>query len=182
MSDQRSARTERRGHIIDARGRRVSQLDPVALHLLHRHDAIGSDDLRAIAAAIDPLEVRRRPWAALVTPIWIVLWYAAFFGYFQIFNRWRGWDPVLIGFAVLYFVYPIAWLYIGFRRARRVRWERIRRIMLEHRHCPHCGYDIRGLAVDGRDGATVCPECGCAWMVSDEATERRSNEGGHSRG
>jgi hypothetical protein len=139
MTDRGPSKLQRRGHITDARGRKVTQLDPVALHLLHRHDAIGSEDLRAIAAAIDPLELRRRPRAALWMPIWIVLWYAAFFGYFHIFNRWRGRDPVLIMFATFYFLYPLAWLYFGFRRARRARWERICRIMLEHRHCPHCG-------------------------------------------
>ena len=128
MADHGPSRTGRRGHITDARGRKVTQLDPVALHLLHRHEAIPAEDLRAIAAAIDPLEVRRRPRAALWTPIWIVLWYAAFFGYFHIFNRWRGWDPVLMMFAAFYFLFPLAWLYFGFRRARRARWERIRRI------------------------------------------------------
>ena len=36
---------------------------------------------------------------------------------------------------------------------------------IEHLRCPYCGYDIRGLPVDPSDGATVCPECGCAWRV-----------------
>jgi transcription initiation factor TFIIIB Brf1 subunit/transcription initiation factor TFIIB len=40
--------------------------------------------------------------------------------------------------------------------------------MLKHRRCPHCGYDIRGLPVDPQDGATVCPECGCAWELPSE--------------
>jgi transcription initiation factor TFIIIB Brf1 subunit/transcription initiation factor TFIIB len=37
--------------------------------------------------------------------------------------------------------------------------------MLKHLRCPHCGYDLRGLAADPEDGATVCPECGCAWRL-----------------
>jgi hypothetical protein len=156
---------KRRGHIDDARGRKVTQLDPVALHLTHRHDVIPPENLRSIAAATDPLEVRRRPWLVLWTPIWILLWYTAFFGYFWIFNRWRGWDPVLVCFAAFYFIFPIVFLLEGYFRARRARWERIRRIMLEHRHCPHCGYDIRGLTPDEQDGAIVCPECGCAWKL-----------------
>ncbi len=49
---------------------------------------------------------------------------------------------------------------------RKVRHERIGRVMLRHLRCPHCGYDIRGLPVDPTDGATVCPECGCAWKLS----------------
>jgi hypothetical protein len=37
--------------------------------------------------------------------------------------------------------------------------------MLKHRRCPHCGYDLRLLPIDSNDGATVCPECGCAWSL-----------------
>ena len=37
--------------------------------------------------------------------------------------------------------------------------------MLQHRRCPHCGYDLRGLPPDPHDRAVVCPECGCAWGV-----------------
>lgn len=37
------------GRIRDARGRRVTQLDPVALHLLRRHDVVAADALQAIA-------------------------------------------------------------------------------------------------------------------------------------
>jgi hypothetical protein len=48
---------------------------------------------------------------------------------------------------------------------RRVRSARIASAMLEHLRCPHCGYDIRGLGTDPEDGATVCPECGCAWKL-----------------
>ena len=35
--------------------------------------------------------------------------------------------------------------------------------------CPHCGYDIRGLPTDPEDGATICPECGCAWQLDGKA-------------
>ncbi len=44
----------------------------------------------------------------------------------------------------------------------RVRW-----IMLKHHRCPQCGYDIRLLPADAADGATVCPECGCAWRLEE---------------
>ena len=46
---------------------------------------------------------------------------------------------------------------------RGVRFQRITRIMLESRRCPHCGYDLRGCPVDG-DNITVCSECGSAWQ------------------
>ena len=155
-----------KGSVIDACGRRVTQLDPIAMHLLHRHDRIPAEELRTIATAIDPRELKKRPRVALLTPVWIVLWYAAFFGYFLVFNRWRGWDPVLFMFTTPYFVFPIAMLWFGARKARRARWERIGRIMIEHRYCPHCGYDMRGCPADA-DSITVCPECGSAWSTRD---------------
>jgi hypothetical protein len=156
----------RTGRVADACGRRVSQIDPVAMHLLHQHDVIPAEDLRAIATAIDPREVKRRPRMALLTPVWIALWYAAFFGYFYIFKRWRGWDPVLVAFATFYFLYPIAVLVYGYLKARRTRWERICRVVLEYHHCPHCGYNLRGCPADD---TTTCPECGCVWRLPAEA-------------
>jgi hypothetical protein len=167
-AQQRSIST---GSVVDARGRRVTQIDPVAMHILHHHDVIPAEELRMIATAIDPREVKRRPRAALLTPVWIVLWYAAFFGYFVVFKRWRGWDPVLVMFAIFYFVYPIAILWCGALRARRARWERIRRIVLQHHYCPHCGYDLRGRPADA-DNVTVCSECGSAWRMCDSEPDQ----------
>jgi hypothetical protein len=54
-------------------------------------------------------------------------------------------------------------------RTRKVRQQRIGAVMLEHLRCPHCGYDIRGSPVDPKDGAAVCPECGCAWRLEGES-------------
>jgi hypothetical protein len=53
---------------------------------------------------------------------------------------------------------------------RRARAKHVCEIMLRHLRCPHCGYDIRGLLTDPNDGATICPECGCAWKL--EPTNR----------
>lgn len=47
--------------------------------------------------------------------------------------------------------------------SRQARWRRLTGAMLKHRICPHCGYGLAGLPVDPSDGATVCPECACAW-------------------
>ncbi len=154
----------------DERGRLVTQLDPVAMHLLRRHDMIPADTLRAIAETLDPKEVKHRPRAVLLAPIWVLAWYAAWFGYFHFLSTWKGWDPILATFGVFYFVFPFAWAYVGFRKAKSARHERIRCVMLEYLRCPHCGYDIRGLPVDTRDGATVCPECGCAWKLDSSQT------------
>ena len=49
--------------------------------------------------------------------------------------------------------------------------------MLQHRRCPHCGYDLRLLPDDCSDGATVCPECGCAWKLVGEANGGESSSG-----
>ena len=153
--------------VKDAHGRKVMQLDPVAMYFLCQSDVIPSEPLRNIAAELDPAELEKRPRAALFAPFWVVLWYAAWFLYFRLFSTWRGWDPVLIAFGVSYFLFPFVWVYNGFRKARHVRWERVRRVMCEHLRCPHCGYDIRGLPVAPEDGATICPECGSAWKLED---------------
>ena len=50
---------------------------------------------------------------------------------------------------------------------KRRRLGHIARAMLQYRRCPHCGYNLRLLPVDPADGATVCPECGCAWLLED---------------
>ena len=162
------------GRVKDARGRKVTQVDPVAMHLLRRYDVIEADDLRRIATDIDSSELKKRRRFALFVPIIVMANFGGFFGYFYVFGRWRGWDPVLIMFACLYVLLPFVFLYRGFRKARRARWERIRGAMLKHLRCPHCGYDIRGLPVAPQDDATVCPECGCAWALEGVAADNPS--------
>ena len=61
-----------------------------------------------------------------------------------------------------------AWQF--WRSARRGRAKHICRVMLQHLRCPHCGYDIRGLPTDPEDGATLCPERGCAWRLDSPTT------------
>jgi predicted Zn-ribbon and HTH transcriptional regulator len=163
--------------VRDARGRMVGQLDPVAMYLLGRPGPIDPEALRAIAEELDPGEVRRRRWKAVGAVAVIILSYTAFFGYFEIFNRWRGWGPVLVGVAILYIVGPPTAFIIEFLRAKRRRVRRTRHVMLRHRHCPHCGYDIRGLPADEPDGATVCPECGCAWMLDEPQQADETSDG-----
>ena len=97
----------------DARGRKVTQLDPVAMHLLMRHDTIPPEPLREFAVDLDPGVVWKRRWASLRAVIMVVLMYLGFFGYFYIFRRWRGWDPVLVMFAISYFVFHICYLLSG---------------------------------------------------------------------
>ena len=166
MTQDKTAPVQRGGHVADARGRKVKQLDPVAMHLLRRYDVIPADDLRRIATDIDSAELKKRRRVALFVPIMVMIHLGGFFGYFYVFGGWQGWGPVLIMFVCFYISWPFVFLYRGFRKARRARWERIRGAMLKHLRCPHCGYDIRGLHVDPQDGCTVCPECGCAWLLT----------------
>ncbi|MHC4130085.1 MAG: hypothetical protein ACYSUA_18360 [Planctomycetota bacterium] len=66
---------------------------------------------------------------------------------------------------------------------------RVSAVLIKFRRCPHCGYSLRGLPVDPADGATVCPECACAWRLDDPKLAARATAldpaaagvGGHSR-
>ena len=176
MVESGGVRPGRHGRIKDARGREVTQLDPVAMYLLRQHEIIPSEALRAVSQDIDPRELRRRPLALALAPVWVILWYTAWFLYFRLFSTWKGWDPVLIAFGVAYFVTPFLTVYLGFRKAKRMRWEAICRVMLRHLRCPHCGYDIRGLPTDTVDGVTVCPECGSAWSLPSSIDTHASNK------
>jgi hypothetical protein len=53
--------------------------------------------------------------------------------------------------------------------ARQARFKKLRGVMLLHRRCPHCGYNLFGLRPAPEDYATVCPECGCAWVLDAAA-------------
>jgi hypothetical protein len=153
-----------KSRIVDARGRRVTQLDPVSMHLLRRHEPIDADTLRAIAEKIGPATSRatvRWFWVFQAMPILCL----PFFFVWVFFIK-GGRDPVGIALwsTILLCLAVGIW---GFcTSARRKRFHRVRDAMLHHGRCPHCGYNLTGLAADPEDGAVVCPECGCAWSPS----------------
>lgn len=60
MAERRSPPTQRAGRINDARGRRVTQLDPVKLHLLNQRSIIPAEALRSMADQILPGARRQR--------------------------------------------------------------------------------------------------------------------------
>ncbi len=155
------------GRTKDARGRKVTQLDPVTMRVLNQYDVIPVETLRKLAEEIDPGEVWKRQRAIILSVLGILAAYVFFFLYFRFLARGSWRDPVMLTVYVGYLVLPPVVVYVQFRKARRARWERIRGAMLKHLRCPHCGYDIRGLPIDPEDGATVCPECGCAWRLDD---------------
>ena len=169
MAEKATSETQRAGHIKDARGRKVTQLDPVTMRLLRQHDVIPAETLRQLADKIGvgwPWLVRMTFFVMLLTVVAyllvtgvfllrdVVLGHAALGA---LAARLSLMIPPLIGLLCIWFV------------SRRVRFKRIRNIMLQHLRCPHCGYDLRMLPTDPDDGATVCPECGCAWRLESKA-------------
>jgi hypothetical protein len=171
MVEQEPPTIREAGRIKDARGRKVTQLDPVMMHLLRRHDVIPSDALREIAkqVGIGMTQVNRALfWASLVgvTSVFITV-------PISITGFVRGWIDSFS--LILSLLLPNSiWIcvFIFWVRTRNVRQQRIGTVMLKHLRCPHCGYDLRSLPTDPADGLTVCPECGCAWRLdSAEGTQ-----------
>lgn len=152
--------TPRAGRIEDARGQLVTQVDPVVLYLQGQHEVIDAPTLKAIAK--DP-EVRVRPaeLAALGTGLFAALLVLILFTHGLVTGDIG--DAPFAKTAGLLWLCSMPWIvwYI----VRRKRSDQIRVVMLRHRRCPHCAYDIRDLPTDPGDGATVCPECGCAWKL-----------------
>ena len=170
-SNQRPRSSARPAHTRDARGRSVSFLDPYELNLLRRYEVIPAETLQFIADKVSfglPKWQRRGYLACVFTflacVVFLVIWKLI---------RQSGID------AVERVLWPINIAVFGlgavqfWRSGRRARAKHICAIMLEHRRCPHCGYDLRLLPTDPGDGGTVCPECGCAWVLDNCGTRRR---------
>ena len=160
MAEKDSSPTQKGGPIKDARGRKVPQLDTVAMHLLRRRVVVPSDVLQAIAneKGVRPTRVER---AALIGGVCGALLAISFLMHALITGVIRD-APFLTGLIYLCCLPWIMWYNI-----KKKRFGKVAAAMLKHLHCPHCGYDIRGLPIDPEDGATVCPECGCAWRLDD---------------
>jgi hypothetical protein len=76
--------------------------------------------------------------------------------------------------ALIYFVLVLWVFWVGMKRSRS---GKVAAAMLKYARCPHCGYDLRLLPTDPVDGATVCPECGCAWKLPDAETTGDRQDG-----
>ncbi len=163
MDEREQLSVRQAGRIKDARGRRVTQLDPVALHLLRRHDVIEADTLKAIANK-KGVRIQGVERAALICGLCCALLVIGLFTHALITGDIR--DAPYAKSAGLLYLCSVPWIiwYVVKRR----RFGHIAAAMLEHRRCPHCGYDLRMLPLDADDGATLCPECGCAWKLSEE--------------
>ena len=150
------------GRITDTRGRRVTQLDPVALHLLRRHSVIEADVLRAIANE-KGVKITRAERIPLIVGICGALLVITLFAHALITGDIR--DAPYAKSAGLLYLCALPW--IMWYALKKKRFREVAAAMLKYSRCPHCGYDLRMLPTDPRDGATVCPECGCAWKLED---------------
>ncbi|MHC4610542.1 MAG: hypothetical protein ACYS7M_09375, partial [Planctomycetota bacterium] len=156
--------------IRDARGRLVTQLDPVNLHVLHRYELIEAEALHDIVEDLEPGTANRRRHLILVAPGLIAALVAgiAALYYFSDAAARRDLVDTLTNPAItvssVFCCIVIPWI-----TARQARMKHVRFVMLEHRRCPHCGYNLHGLPTAPEDNATVCPECGCAWRIDDAA-------------
>jgi hypothetical protein len=164
-----SARARRRPptYIKDERGRRVTPLDPVELRLLRQHEVIPPELLREMAKQIGVgLATANR------VALWMTLLCTVCFAVGAIDHIRRGLNGTIdtreLSVNIVLFICTLGSLFLIWIGTRRVRFHRIARVMLKHVRCPHCGYDLRLLPADPEDGATVCPECGCAWRLEDE--------------
>lgn len=154
------------GHTKDTRGKLVTLIDPFVMHRLGRHDTIPAEPLAEIAREIGSGWARRHQIACLIAwalPLTVIAitWIAKLHRGTPLGSLERNVVVILVANFALGTC--IIWWW-----ARRNRMTRIRTIMLKHLRCPHCGYDIRGLPVDPQDDVTVCPECGCAWLLPSE--------------
>ena len=148
------------GRINDARGRKVAQLDPIVLYLLRQHDVIDADTLRAIANE-KGVRIAIGERAALIGGLCGALLVISFVTHALITGDIR--DAPYAKFSGLLYLCSLPWIiWYGIKRKR---FGHVATAMLKYLRCPHCGYDIRLLPTDPDDGATVCPECGCAWML-----------------
>jgi hypothetical protein len=162
--DATITRQAKAGFIRDDRGRKVTQLDPVKMRLLRRAGEMDRTALDAICEEIGTgFSIRINPFVPLFIGGACLFLFVAVITTLEVV-RSGDFSEILSGrnivLANIWF-----WPFMIWRFARRHRFGKIRAAMLKHRHCPHCAYALRGLRPDESDGATVCPECGCAWML-----------------
>jgi hypothetical protein len=176
MPEKEPRTTWQAGPIKDARGRSVRQLDPVIMHLSRRHGAIPPEPLRQIAQDVGIGMTRANQiafWGGVLCLVCLCIAIVILFVRLQ--NGTIGLRKSVLSLLP----YGGAWIapYAFWKGTRGVRFQRITKVMLEHRRCPHCGYDIRGLPADSTDGATVCPECGCPWMLDEPQQAGEMSDG-----
>jgi hypothetical protein len=176
------AQRKRDHRIKDGRGRAVSQLDPFTLRLMRRHEIIPPEALDEITREIG-FGLEKGPRIMFIVSLVCVLLClsAIVLKCVQLFvGGASSLRELLTGISPLSGVWvgPVM-LWLG---AYHIRFQRTAKVMLKHRRCPHCGYDLRGLPVSPEDGLTICPECGCAWLLKCEEVHEHPSAGEHNGG
>ena len=167
--------------IRDARGRAVPMLDPTILYVLHRSEPIDADTLRSIVDTIAPGTARVRRHLIVLTGGFLLL-VGVLFVLLATFLYWKsdaaGKQDLVQMLKSPAFMVPLTvpglscCVLLPWFALRRVQASRVQAALLSHHRCPHCGYDLRALPTDPADKATVCPECGCAWVIDDDRIGR----------
>ena len=166
MPGRKTDKLEYSGRARDARGREVRVISPLRMRLLGRYEVIEREALNAILEDITPGFRRNLVFAIIILTLTFVLAVGGIVvdcilegpaAWQDLFDTMKTmfpiWIPCLVG-GVL-----VPWL-----ATRQVRRKRTIAALLKHHRCLHCGYDLRNLPVDSFDGATICPECACAWQ------------------
>ncbi len=162
-----SAGIANNGSVRDVRGRIVPTIDPLKVHLRGRSNVIDRAALDAVIEELEPGIKKRVAFLKWLVPA-IVLLVGGGIGLSIFLEGQSAWNdlkgtlvnPALFGAYFCCFFTP--WIAM-----RQKRFRRVPAILLKHRCCPHCGYGLRGLPVDPVDGATICPECACAWKLDE---------------
>ena len=166
MCEGKPNETQQAGWIVDARGKRVSQIDPVMMHLLHKPGTIPPDVLKKMAEGVG-LNLTRGTrcllWCSMLFFICLVI--AVVICYSRLSDGNISRTRFFINLIPYFF--STFTLFFSWYSLRRARHRQIGKVMLRFRYCPHCGYDIHGLPLDAMKEYTVCPECGSAWNLPD---------------
>jgi len=166
--------TPRAGRTRDAHGRVVKLLDPIPIFALRQHDVVDAEKLERIVEELEPGARGRRVLVILSLVLVAVVMIGVLISVAM--EGRAAWDdlisavtnPALFGGIIGGVIAP--WI-----AAREARLKRVRRVMLHHRCCPHCGYGLDGVPAH-IDGTTVCPECGCAWRLDEAEAEAPTAE------
>jgi hypothetical protein len=138
VAEEAASPTQQAGLVKDARGRVVSQLDPVTMHLLHRPDVIPPDVLREMARQVGIGMTRAMRvvfWAGVVSLFSL--------GFALIVQTTRLHEGTIRPGRFVQSLLPYCGVWVApwafWMGTRNVRLQRITKVMLAHRRCPHCG-------------------------------------------
>ena len=162
MAEDETAQIKTAGRVKDARGRYVTQLNPVAMLLLHRPGILDRELLRTITSEQGVVVSKLERFALIASIIVMITCLGMIVGFSLTGHSGRELARRYVTLA-----YSLILPFIIWGGLKRSRFNKIAGAMLKHLCCPHCGYNLRGLPRLAEDDVTVCPECGCAWMLSE---------------